>query len=497
MCVHRTLRLTAATPPSGRLLMATLIGVVSMLGAAAGTCTATDHPPLRVHPENPRYFEYRGLPLVLFGHQAGLRGVPVPRQAGTDAAARVSRYGNHFYMTVHPTWVRATFDEVHRTLHDPENWRRVRDLIEAAREHDVIVHLFFWSYKFNYAEQDWSGSDMIWTDPDDDGGVVVGRDVTRRDLHRLAIDNAVEHTADLPNVVYNFMWEYNVRVPGKDPDGEFHRWWARTFRETFARAVPGRDPLISIKFGRRHPRERGADFVVEEDGNGFFYRHPHTTVLEHGVPAVFISSDFVFADNVFRGWDRVPWNPRVWERGQVRDYRITPDDLRAMVTEGFHPAETWQSAQEETLNYYLQMRWYLENLPTWRNEPGRGIAADALPRYVPSQRPTLSNPPGYTNGRNGRSYAAIYAHPEGLPPAQAEVWIDVNGDGRFETDPAAGERIAMQPQGDDYKEGVLFTAEGPKEGRYVFRFADRNWNPPRAGGLVRGRSEGITYRAWE
>jgi hypothetical protein len=51
----------------------------------------------------------------------------------------------------------------------------------------------------------------------------------------------------------------------------------------------------------------------------------------------------------------------------------------------------------------------------------------------------------------------------GLPPAQAEVWVDVNGDGRFSSDAAAGERLAMEAHGDDYAAGVLFTVQGPPD----------------------------------
>jgi hypothetical protein len=453
--------------------------------------------PLRIHPQNPRYFEYNGLPLVLFGHQ-GVRGiVPVPGSTPPDRLSLVARHGNHFYMAVHPTWVRATYEQTHAALADEANWRQVRAVLEEARRHDVIVHLFFWSYKFNYDRQDWSGSDMLWPDPREDGGEVLP-DVTRLDLHELAIRQAVRHTWDLPNAIYNFMWEYNVRRRGgQDPEGDFHRWWARSLRDEGRKAHPGIERLISVKWGWHPPSELGADFIVEEDGNGFFFGHPHTLPLSFGVPCVFISSDFVFADNNFTGWANVPYSPRIWANGQVGDYRITPEDLRAMVTEGFHPAASWDIALPETLDHYLQVRWHLENLRTWHRQTAACISEQALPLPVSSRRPTLTNPDGYVNGRDGSRYAAIYTHPEGLPPAQAELWVDHNGDGRFDTDPDAGERIAMQAQGDDFAGGVLFTATAPGGRRYVFRFADRNWNPPHTGGLVPGHAAGISYRTWE
>jgi hypothetical protein len=490
-CDKRAMRL--------RLPWGAAAGLVVGSVLLAGVLSAGAQPErgaLRIHPQNPRYFEYHGLPLVLFGHQGVRSIVPVPGSSQPDRLQLVAQHGNHFYMAVHPTWVRATFGQTYATLVDETNWQRVRETIQEAGRYDVIVHLFFWSYKFNYGRQDWSGSDMIWPDPQLDGGEALPG-ITRRDLHEVAIRQAVKHTWDLPHVVYNFMWEYNVRRNRQDPEGDFHRWWAERLRREGGRAHPGVERLISIKWGRHPPAQTGADFIVEEDGNGFFYGHPHTLPLSFGVPCVFISSDFVFADNDFTGWANVPCNPRRWANGQVVDYQITPEDLGAMITEGFHPAATWSIARPETLDYYLQARWYLENQPTWRRESAAGLGDQALPPHVPSQRPTLTNPDGYLNGRAGSRYAALYAHPEGLPPAQAEVWVDINGDGRFDTAPVAGERIVMEAQGDDFVRGVRFTATGPAGGRYVFRFADRNWNPPHTGGLVPGRAQGITYGTWE
>jgi hypothetical protein len=489
----------------GRLAVAiALIACQIGLQAADGRVAAGSG--LRLLPENPRYFEYQGLPLVLFGHQGGQDGqdghqgglafLQSPSPATIAAVRRASRYSNHCYMPAFPTWVRATYEEIHAQIDDEAHWQRVREVARTAYEHDVILHLFFWSYKFSFEKQDWSGSDMVWADPGEDGGVVLpSAGLTRRGLHELAIKRMVAATWDLPNVVYNFMWEYNVRRRGKDPQGAFHRWWAATLREEGARIDPHVEHLISIKLGSTQPQHSGADFVVEEDGNGFWYNHPHRQVLEHRVPAVFISSDFAFADNHFRGWEHVPHSPRVWSKGQVRDYRITSQDARAMATEGFHPAESWSPAKDETLRYYLQARWYLENVGILHTDPDGRVKG--MPSHRPSQRPVLENPDGFEHGRRGDRYAAVYRHPEGLAPAQAEVWIDVNGDGRFSPDPAGGERFTLVAQGSgDYRSGVLFTVAAPADRPYVFRFADQNWNPPVRGGLVPGKTEGISYARW-
>jgi hypothetical protein len=490
------------TPDATRAAISQVKTLVAALALLAGLAElqagsgAEFHAGLRLLPENPRYFEYKGLPLALFGHQGGRVSVQSPSPATTEAVRQASRYSNHYYMAAFPTWVRASYEEIHAQLNDAAHWQQLRDVARTAWEHDVILHLFFWSYKFNIAEQDWSGSDLIWADPGEDGGMVLpAAGLTRRDLHTLAIRRMVEATWEFPNVVYNFMWEYNVRRRGKDPQGAFHRWWTATLREEGARIDSRVEHLISIKLGSAHPQESGADFVVEEDGNGFWYSHPHRRVLEHRVPAVFISSDFAFADNPFRGWEQVPHSPRVWSNGQMRDYRITPEDARAMVTEGFHPAESWSPAKDETLRYYLQARWYLENVGILHTDPDGRVKG--MPSHRLSQRPVLENPDGFEHGRRGDRYAAVYRHPEGLAPAQAEVWIDVNGDGRFSPDPAGGERFTLVAQGSgDYRSGVLFTVAAPADRPYVFRFADQNWNPPVRGGLVPGKTEGISYARW-
>jgi hypothetical protein len=475
---------------------ALLLAALALVPALQARASEREAPVgLRLLPENTRYFEYKGLPMVLFLHKGGLKQVPGINRQSQEAIVQASRHANHFYMPLHSTWVRATAEEVHAQLQDDAHWGRVREIARTAFEHDVILHLFFWSYKFNFEKQDWSGSDMVWPDPADDGGVLVeSAGLTRRDLHELAVNRAVEATWDLPNVVYNFMWEYNVRQRKQDPEGAFHRWWAAQVRERGRQLDPAIEHRISVKLGYAHPSSLGADFVVEEDGNGFWLGHSHKVVLAYNVPAVFISSDFVFADNDFNGWEHVPFNPRKWANGQVLGHPITPNDLRAMVSEGFHPAETWVPARDDTLPYYLQMRWYLENAGILDTDAHGAVRT--LPRFRPSKRPALSNPATFLHGRNGDQYAAIYAHPEGLPPVLAEVWIDVNGDGRFSPDPADGERFPMKAESDNFKQGVLFTTTGPADRRYLFRFADQNWNPPVRGGLVPGKVEGISYDHW-
>ncbi|MEX2534429.1 MAG: hypothetical protein WD273_02425 [Trueperaceae bacterium] len=467
-------------------------------------------------PENPRYFEYKGLPLVSFGHQGGLSPVPTGTFSA-DVIVQAARYGNSLYTAAHPQWVNASYDELLETLQDDAHWEHLEELARTASENDVILRVYFWSYKWNYDDESYSATDMLWPDPGDDGGEVTGG-WTRRELHELTIERVVEATWQYPNVVYNFMWEYNTKR-SLDPDGAFHQWWVEQLHEAGREIDPETTHLVSIEEGRPLPgdetadfeSEQSPDFIVEEDGNGFWYscETDREKLLSYNVPLVFIASDYPFADNDFSGWDDVPSCGREWNNDSVSDYAIRPEDVRDMLMGGFHPAEAWAPARADTLDYYLQARWYMENVgvldtsltgtsPTGTFPIGTsptGTLAN-VPRYRPSQRPQLINPEGLTNGRGGDQYAAIYRHPQGLPPAQAEVWIDVNSDGRFSPDPADGERFEMEAQGDDFANGVTFTAQGPADARYLFRFADQNWNPPETGGLVPGVVEGISYGHW-
>ncbi|MEX2402800.1 MAG: hypothetical protein WD625_01640 [Balneolales bacterium] len=458
---------------------------------------------LKILPENSRYFEYQGLPMVLFGSQ-GTQGHGIiyrPNELNEDRIKKVAEHANHIYLTILPdnanreTGWDGLYSKI-STPHDQGEWEQLTNIAHWAREHDVIVHMFPWSYKWNYTNEEWTESDFIYSKGSSEWDKVVTNGLTKLDLHKLAIDRIVGATWEYPNVVYNFMWEYNVRRHhGRDTDGSFHRWWVDRMKEKGAEINPDVSHLFSIKYGEEHPHESNADFVIEEDGNGFWHNYHHSSVLKYNVPLVFISSDFIFADNTFTGWDHIQYNPRKRDHGQDNVYNITPDDVHAMVTEGFHPGETWHRASPEAHDYYLQARWYLENIPSWNN--GADDKIQDLPEYTPSQRPELTNPDDFNNGRDGEEYAVLYRHPDGLPPAQAEVWIDVNEDGRFDPISENGERFEMEAHGTDYEKGVLYTVSAPAGKNYVFRFADKNWNPPIPGGLVPGNTKGISYSHWK
>jgi hypothetical protein len=424
-----------------------------------------------------------------------------------------ARHGNHIYMA-HPTWVMADFRKHYEALRDDRYWDDVRETARWCHENDVLLTLMFYSHKWNYAAnayQEPGCTDMLlgFNDPRllEDLGRYGVPGVARLDLKRLAIRQAVRATWDFPNVIYFHMWEMDHAIlrQGKDLDGATHRWWVDEFKAEGARRFPGLNigHLFSIEFGGEppakikgmirpdiaidhpvHPSVRNADFLYAEFSDGFAAIPKQITNAVHAlnVPLARISFSC---------------GPRSGQPGPS-----TPDDIRERLIYGVHPSSHFNNPiAAEILEYFLPLRWYVENIRTWKDEvfSEAGSAGDELtdlrlPRYHPSQRPRLANPPGFVNGvkRDGESFVfgCLYGHPDGFEPAQAEVWVDRNGDGRFATDPADGERLEMTASGRDFRSGVLYEAllkqppAGGKPLRYVFRFADRHWYPPVAGGLM-------------
>ena len=72
---------------------------------------------LQLLPQNTRYFQYNGLPMVLFGNQAGLAPTPTAT-FDPDHLEKVSRHGNSLFTAAHPTWVDASYEELLAALND-------------------------------------------------------------------------------------------------------------------------------------------------------------------------------------------------------------------------------------------------------------------------------------------------------------------------------------------------------------------------------------------
>jgi hypothetical protein len=166
---------------------------------------------------------------------------------------------------------------------------------------------------------------------------------------------------------------------------------------------------------------------------------------------------------------------------------------------GVQTGESYYGATPEARQWLLQLRWFAENVRSWEDEPGaRGgdeITLDRLPRFAVSRRPALTSTPGFVHGflrqADGAAFSVMYQDPDNERPAQAEVWVDLNDDGRFDPNPAHGERLPMSAASGRYDRGVAYTAKLPPRSltsgaslRYVFRFADPHWLPPVVGGAV-------------
>jgi hypothetical protein len=455
-------------------------------------------------PENSRYFQYKGLPFVSFVRRGDTTSVRTPEYIDASVFDDLARNSNHLYLSVHKTWVRATWQELHDKLEDDGHWRKLEQVVRWAYDNDIMLSLVAWSFWWNYGQQQGGCREVQCTDmlfphghPTLSEPVING--LSRMDLHRRMIARLVEASWGYPNVTYNFMWEYGIMhvdraAPTKDPDGSFHRWWVDEMKAEGQRQFPGlgMKHLFSIKYGGKHPSFFNADFIVEEDGNSIWRDGASMELIQsYALPLV-------------------PWASDQWQRGVdgaegpfTDRANLTPRQVRELIPYGLHPAPTWRDLSPDAQEYYLQARWYMENIKTWEDEifsggvPSGGdeINEKSLPDFVPSTRPRLLNPDGYTRGAvhtgGAVEFAVLYQDPDGDPPAQAEVWVDLNGDGRFAPNPADGERIVMEGRGSDYGSGVLFFArklvpDDKAELRYVFRFADQHWYPPAIGGLVPG-----------
>lgn len=457
-------------------------------------------------PENGRYFQYRGKPFVSVGYR-GARGErnthpqsPLVYYEPNFLLDEVPEHGNAIFLRAAHKTTASTWKEcLEAIVESPEHWGHVRRLCKDTFDRDMMLTIYCWSYKWNFSKQAYTkagDSDMCWKRPDQPIMLepVVSwndREWSRRDIHLALIDRLVAETWDYPNIVYNFMWEYQYcsRNPAKDPSGAFHRWWADTLRERGCRHNPNVTHLISIEYGRYKDHQvdsiepHGADFVHFEGG---ITKRPPADFQKWQVPLVH--------------WSLGQTDHHI---GGYVDGKATLPWIRERVLFGYQPSDDFDGIESDALDYLLPLRWYLENIRSWEDEHfadgilggGDEINEKSMPAYCPSARPRLLAVKGFQRGarRAGDKvdFCCRYTDPEGERPAQAEVWIDRNADGRFNPNPNAGERIPMKPsmtQNEDII-GVLYTASVPdglpgKDLWYQFRFADRHWYPPFAGPLV-------------
>jgi hypothetical protein len=497
------------SPVPARVRRALLLSALLALPLRAGSPAPGDG--LMLLPENPRFFQYKGKPLLSVSHVTA--GPNVPTRFSRERLQRAAQHGNHIYMA-HPTWVLADLKKHHAGLNDDAYWAEVREIARWCHEHDVLLTFIFYSHKWNYGANAYGEpgcTDMLLSLDDpllrEDLGKYGLPGMTRLELQKLAIRKVVQATWDFPNVIYFHTWEMSHPIlrQRKDVDGAFHRWWVDGFRAEGARQFPGRNlsHLFSIEFGAEPPSKlkgmvhpelkmahpvapavRHADFIYAECSDGFAANPRQISNAVHALNVPLVRMSF-------------SCGPRSGREGPQ-----SPDDIRERLIYGVHPSGHFNNPiPREVEDYFLVARWYVENIRTWKDEvfSERGSAGDELiegriPRYHPSQRPALLPVVGFTDGvridGDTIMFACTYRHADGFEPAQAEVWVDRNGDGRFGTDPAAGERLEMRASGADFRGGVRYearlhlSAAGQKALRYVFRFADRYWYPPLPGGLM-------------
>ena len=381
-----------------------------------------------------------------------------PSGASDNTIRRAGEYGNHMYLHVNRGYRDVDWDGAFDKMEDQDNWSELARVCKTAYDNGVMLSLVSWSYKWSFTDQDWGGSDLLR-----DMNSLVSRGRSKWDLIKLSADKVVEACWEFPNVTFNMMWEYNVRINRSDDrDGAIYRAWVDYMNEQGRKVDPSISHLYSIEYGGEHPSVRNADFITEEDGNGFWKATndaggSESLVKSYNVPLVFWASD----------WD--------YECSGCAGTAIGPAEYREQVRNGFNPASAFAPPTDDALEHTLQLRWYMEN---------NGFATSGLPNYRSPSRPNLSNPSGYNNGvrRNGNTYdfAVNYS---GSSPVLAQVWADVNGDGRF----AKNERFDMQVSGSTHtRSGVIASASGL---RYVFRFANSDWYPPVPG-------EGLAPPTW-
>ncbi len=464
---------------------------------------------LTLLPENHKYLQYKGLPCMTYWgtHHWGWASHPNDEQVAWTAT--YANFGtlqctNFRYTDGYPTyWNR---------INDDSYWLGVKNSLQSGLNRDVIFHVYFYDGLYALGGN-WSDTDTLLLPIDDprmyeDLGPYGLPGKTRYDVHMKVIEKTVQHFWDLPNIVFDVSFEIGATY---DWFATGTSWWFSELKSQGAAHNPNVTHLCGTQRGGggrdgnvQHPNEFSADFILGQHLNQGHYAYPIRVV-----PRIF---DFYCP--LLRMSLR---HPISIDGDHIDVFDDEYDLIRDQVVHGIHSSETYGGkdwprniSSDQARFWYLQMRHYVENIHSWSNEPGDEITDANLPHYVATTRPTITNPAGYTNGaRNvgGDNYdfACIYTDADNDPPAQAEVWIDINGDGRYDPNPAHGERITMQPAGSTYSSGVLYTTNGVSASgdMYVFRFADQHWSPPQGTGVYHNNNAdgyhpgGISYSSWQ
>lgn len=444
---------------------------------------------LRYLPENNRYWEWKGLPVYGLYND---NHVTHCDWKSSGSYADKSQWGACMSLRVFGAVFDRykTVDEILAKGSDESNWKSIRAKAQEAAEYDMLVMIVWHDGGWSPVKQKYGG-----------GNEIVHEYENYEERYQPVLRMAAKYTWDLTNVIHVPIFE----VPYYNEMEVFPVKWRLSMTEYGEVQHPGvSGPMFGLM---SRANARGFDCLVGEyDDDG-----PHCDpdknlspmVFSQGIPLMRMCSSPYGARN---------------KAGNCPDpvyHYGDPENLRQIeqILAGYMTAESYGGTTGmDVRHWFLQVRCYVENVRSWENEPakfgGDEITREKLPRYVNSRRPTLTNAPGYTNGvttgRGGLSFGCVYTDADNDAPVQAEVWVDRNGDGRYDPDPAVGERVSMAPQGSSYANGVTYTVSdvsitGSRDNKvmYIFRFADRNWYPPQRGGVIAGKTPGISYTSWE
>jgi hypothetical protein len=476
------------------------------------------NPNLTILQENSRYFQYKGLPCVLFWgtHHYGWNGYPNESQV-----LMTSSYAN--FITIQACNYRySDYASLWKIAKDQAHWDKLGESIKYALEKDVLVHLYFYDGNFSPEKRKYDAptdffSYQKFDEPLDAFGLPG---ISRRDIHIAMIDIAVKTLWKYPNIIFDPAFEIvNSYRWGKNAD-EFQIWWVQQMKEKGKSINPQIEHLFStmwggnsnIRDGKRshprgnqylsHPRNRSMDMIMgEHDQDGFFCvpEDNSDTLYSWKVPLI-----------------RMAVHAPDWHFGKYHDiggavHNLMKDQIYYGIQTGEHynfdgNVFTYKLSSPQLRSWMLQTRWYLENIETWADEPGKWggdeITREKLPEYRDTERPELTNPVGFVNGvkvtTDSIYFSCIYKDNENDNARLAEVWIDMDQNGRFAPDYADGERFKMHvlknhDMGTHYF--ISFSKKNFKKGNlaYVFRFANNDWYPPKPCELTFKRNEGINY----
>lgn len=511
------------------LIRVFLYGVIGFMAFSA-LCSARGYQGLMSLPENSRYFQYKGLPCVLFSacHPAGWS-----RRPNAAMIESVSEWANLHTITL-LKYRYSDYQKLWDRINDDDSWAIIEKCVKNSKNHDMVVHGFFFDGAWNIDDRKYGWrAPQTFIRPIDDpimSEVIPGVGVTRIEFHKRIIQQAVRHLWPYQNVIFDIAFEIHLSPEFWD-DGTFIRWWVEEFRKEGKRQYPTmpRSQLFGIMNGSEHPQERGFDLLIGEFNYFGFPADPRELlkpkrkrIRDYRTPLVRMglttptknrdkSRDYLPIEPV----DEYPPRSELIKRTPV----IKPFDnyyylMRSQILTGIHTSVPYgYIASSDTALWWLQLRTYLENIETWKNEPtmlddGDEIHYQRLPHFKDTTRPELISTTGYERGAKraddgSAEFKVIYKDLDNDPPRIAEVWVDRNADGRFDPNPAHGERITMRSPDTDYRAGATFTAsgvtanyEGIEDLWYVFRFADEHWTPPSPGGTIPSNTKGISYEHW-